>query len=76
MTPDEMLQAARTDQVHELLMAVRLHCVWLRKLEARLVEAGLDAEATTTRDGRRVLTSHADACLEVTERIDVEELDR
>lgn len=73
---DETLRSAREEQVHELLMGVRLHCLWLRKLEARLVEAGLDDEAATTRSGRQVLTAKADACLEVTERIDVEELDR
>lgn len=73
--PDAALEAARKEQVQDLLVAVRMHCIWLRQLEARLVEAGLDQEAQTTRNGRHVITARADACLEVTERIDVEELD-
>lgn len=72
--PERVIADAREEMVGHLLDAVRLHCVWLRQLEQRLREAGLEHEALRTREGRVVLTSRADACLTTTERIDVGDL--
>lgn len=73
--PDRVIDEARQDSIGALMDAVELGCLELRKLEARLREAGLDLEAGRAGDIRRVLRLRVTACHATTGRLAVQDGD-
>lgn len=69
--PLRVLAEERERSAGELVDVTRLHCLWLRQLEERLREVGLDYESRKIRTARIALSMAADACLTDTARIDV-----
>lgn len=74
--PHAVIADERERSAGELVDIARLHCLWLRGLESRLIEIGLDYEARRLRVARVALSLAADACLTDTAKIDARELDR